>query len=195
MNKYHGHTSNAQDTKPNWAPKPYSQNQANLITKLVAEKGISKETFLAQFPARPETFEDGSKIISWLYEQSKANPSQPSSPQVNNWDDITDGNYALPYKGKTHFYRVSRKEGKGKWVGRTFVNVQERASDELYRIEDRKRQTAILHSIREYGVEESHLLFSQVMDKCWHCLKSIGDETNPYKVHGLGPVCGPNIMG
>jgi hypothetical protein len=33
------------------------------------------------------------------------------------------------------------------------------------------------------------------MDSCWHCFKDIGDETNPYKPHGLGPVCGPKVMG
>lgn len=205
---------NAVDTKPNWAPKPYTQGQADLIKTMMAERGISTATLLKVFPSRPATFADGSKVVGWLKGLPLADkkcsacgepkgqlahpcglmpkPSQPTAPQA--WDDITDGNYALPYNGKTHFYRVSRREGKGKWAGRTFVNVQERASDELYRVPF-KRGLAIMHSIREYGVEASHKLFSEVMDQCWHCTKSIGDEDNPYKVHGLGPVCGPKIMG
>lgn len=183
---------NASDTKPSWAPRPYTQNQANLIKTMMAERGITTETLVKVFPERPKYEADARKVIEWLKGIEVA-PSQPSSPQAN-WDDITDGNYALPYNGKTHFYRVTRRDGKGKWVGRTFVNVQERASDELYRVPF-KRGLAIMHSIREYGVKESHLLFSTELGQCWHCLKGLTDENNPYKPHGLGPVCGPKIMG
>lgn len=199
----------AQDTRPEWA---LVNDAIKLIGRTMRQEGISPEAMRVAFPNRPKTMSECAKVAAWVGIQIKAKtasvaPTQPSSPQGSravkeqvkstmlNWDDITDGNYAFPYKGKTHFYRVSRREGKGKWAGRTFVNVQERASDELYRIDDRKRQTAILHSIREHGVTASHLLFSTEMGQCWHCLKSLTDETNPYKVHGLGPVCGPKVMG
>lgn len=188
----------AADKRPTWQPRPYTQNQADLIKLMMSERDITAEQLFAVFPERPTTFDEGSKVIGWLKAQTKTVAASPAStPQAkpNTWDDVTDGNYALPYNGKTHFYRVSRKEGKGKWAGRTFVKVQERASDSLYEIEGRSRQLAILHSIREYGVEASHKLFAEVMEQCWHCTKSIGDETNPYKPHGLGPVCGPKVMG
>jgi hypothetical protein len=193
------YTTTARDSRPSWEVRPYSPGQNELIKNMMAERSITPAMLLKVFPTRPATFADGRKVIEWLKGQAKAvsgTPSQPSAPQApNTWEDITDGNYALPYNGKTHFYRVSRKAGKGKYEGRTFVNVQERASDMLFRIDNRARQVAILHSIREYGAEASHLLFAEVMDSCWHCFKDIGDETNPYKPHGLGPVCGPKVMG
>lgn len=153
-------------------------------------KGAASQ-FISKYKDLPRKSQDAARSEA----VSPGPGTTPATSTPLNWDDITDGNYALPYQGKTHFYRVSRKEGKGKWAGRTFVNVQERASDELFKIEDRKRQVAILFSIREFGPAASHLLFSEVMDSCWHCLRSIGDETNPYKPYGLGPVCGPKVMG
>jgi hypothetical protein len=192
----------AQDTNPRWQGGNFSQGQANLIKNIMAERGVTPEMLLAVFPERPKTFVEGGKVIAWLKAQTKteATPAPPSSPQAKpvvaaNWDDIIDGNYAFSYNGKTHFYRVSRREGKGKWAGRTFINVQERASDDLFRIEDRKRQAAILHSIRENGPEACRMRFASELGQCCFCLKSLTDETNPYKARGAGPDCGPKYLG
>lgn len=171
--------------------------EVQAIGQFAKKWNISLQELTAAFPNRPVTSEDTTAIVQWMVARRREMTSTPtpSSPQGQpNWDDITDGNYALPYNGKVHFYRVSRREGKGKWAGRTFINVQERASDDLYRVPF-KTGLAIMYRIREYGVEASHLLFSTELGQCWHCLKSLTDDTNPYKQYGLGPVCGPKIMG
>ena len=186
----------ARDTRPAWEPKPYTEKQAAFITKLMEVKGITPEALRSVFPSRPSSAADASKVLDWLrglpYAEKKASSPSKGAP---NWDDIPDGNYAFEYQGKTHFYRVSRKAGKGKYTGRTFVNVQERASSVLYRVDDYKRRAAILRSIREKGPEACGLLFAERLGKCRFCFEDLTDEDNPYKVRGAGPVCGPKHLG
>ena len=182
----------ARDTRPAWEPKPYTEKQAAFITKLMTECGITPEALRAVFPSRPSSAADASKVIDWLKGQQATVTVTKTAP---NWDDIPDGNYAFEYQGKTHFYRVSRKAGKGKYAGRTFVNVQERASSVLYRVDDYKRRAAILRSIREKGPETCGLLFAQRLGKCRFCFEDLTDEDNPYKALGAGPVCGPKHLG
>lgn len=120
----------------------------------------------------------------------------PAKPAYDKYDDITDGNYAYERDGKTHFYRISRSEGKGQYAGRTFLNIQERASEQLFNVRGAwPVRRAILDAIRTAGVEASHLLYSTTLTRCWHCNILLTDTDNPYKVHGLGPVCGPKVMG
>lgn len=124
-------------------------------------------------------------------------PQATDKPDFDDFADITDGNYAIVREGKTHFYRVTRKAGKGQYAGRTFTNLQERASDSLFRVEGPwPVRKAILNAIREAGVEASHLLYSSALSRCWHCNITLTDDRdNPYHAHGLGPVCGPKVMG
>lgn len=120
----------------------------------------------------------------------------PGKMAYDAYQDIVDGNYAIQADGqKTHFYRVSRKEGKGQYAGRTFLNVQERASDGLFKIYNWGTRQQILTAIRTAGPEASRLMFSARLGRCWNCYKSLTDEDNPYKIHGLGPDCGPEVMG
>jgi hypothetical protein len=113
-------------------------------------------------------------------------------PAYDAYDDVPDGNYALDLnRDKTHFYRVSRKTRNG----RTYVNVQERASDELFKIYNWDQRKAVLEDIRAVGAEASRMMFSERLGRCWHCYISLTDENNPYKIHGLGPICGPKVMG
>lgn len=151
-------------------------------------------------PAPVDTFyADGAERGSITHAQATryaANAARRDAPAYDPYDDILDGNYAIQADGeKTHFYRVSRKEGKGQYAGRTFVNVQERASESLFRIYDRARRTTILNDIRTAGPEASRLMFAERLGRCWHCFLALTDEDNPYKIHGLGPICGPNVMG
>jgi hypothetical protein len=108
------------------------------------------------------------------------------------YDDITDGNYAIERDGKTHFYRVTRRAGKGQYAGRTFINIQERASDVLHPVRGNwTDRSAILNEIRAAGVDESHLMYADRLGRCWHCHASLTDDTgNPYRHLGLGPICG-----
>lgn len=206
----------AQDSKPRWQPKPYTQGQADLIKTMMTERGITTDVLRTVFPSRPSSAADASKVIEWLKAQPRADQTcpycgdpkgqlrhacrlmsqvKPIAKAAPNWDDIPDGNYAYEYHGKTHFYRVSRKAGRGKYAGRTFVNVQERASSVLYPVDDYKQRAAILHSIRENGPEACGLLFAERLGKCRFCFEDLTDEDNPYKSRGAGPVCGPKRLG
>lgn len=125
----------------------------------------------------------------------KAEKSADVKPthKFDDYADICDGNYAYLYNGKTHFYRVTRVEGKGKWEGRTFINVQERASDELYKVYDYNMKKSILAEIRNQGIETSQKMFAERLGRCWRCGKTLTDEFNPYKSQGLGPDCGTKV--
>lgn len=121
----------------------------------------------------------------------------PVKPAFDAYDDVTDGNYAIVRAGKTHFYRITRKQGRGQYAGRTFTNIQERASEELFPVRGPwATRKAILEAIRAAGVDASHLLYSERLTRCWHCNIILTDDTtNPYRPYGLGPVCGPKVMG
>lgn len=153
---------------------------------------------IASYNGRPvDTFyADGAERGSITPEQATRYAANEARRDAPAYDDIVDGNYAIQADGqKTHFYRISRKEGKGKYAGETFLNVAERASDTLFRIYDRKRKTEILNAIRTAGPVPSRLMFAERLGRCWNCYKSLTDEDNPYKIHGLGPDCGPKVMG
>lgn len=127
-------------------------------------------------------------------------PAAPVAPDTtpkrtyDAYDDVTDGNYAITdANGKNHFYRVSRREGKGQYAGRTFINLQERASEELFRVQDGWAVKArILDAIRTAGVEASHLAYATLLSRCWHCHTALTDNTQPHFARGLGPYCGEN---
>lgn len=126
-----------------------------------------------------------------------ATPEPVKARTFDSYDDITDGNYALvDPDGKNRFYRITRKGGKGQYAGRTFINIQERASEELFPVRGAwARRAAILDRIRTAGVEASHLLYAQLLKRCWHCHTELTDNTQPYHRFGLGPYCGPKVMG
>jgi len=119
----------------------------------------------------------------------------PAKPAFDAYDDITDGNYAVERAGKTHFYRITRSEGKGQYAGRTFINIQERASDALFPVRGAwPVRKSVLDSIRTTGVESAHLMYADRMGMCWHCNRPLTDDTgNPYRKFGVGPICGPKL--
>lgn len=120
----------------------------------------------------------------------------PNKPAYDAYDDVTDGNYAVVRAGKTHFYRITRREGKGQYAGRTFLNIQERASDSLFPVRGAwPIRKSILDSIRAAGIDAAHLLYADKIGCCWHCNKTLTDDDNPYRIYGLGPICGPKVMG
>lgn len=123
-------------------------------------------------------------------------PVTTSKATYDAYDDITDGNYAITdAEGKNHFYRITRKDGKGKHAGRKFINVQQRVSDDLLRVYGGWAvKRAILDKIRKAGVAEAHLAYATLMDSCWNCNKSLTDNIgNPHKSRGLGPDCGERM--
>jgi hypothetical protein len=121
-------------------------------------------------------------------------PVPPATRSYDKYDDVTDGNYAITdANGKNHFYRVSRREGKGQYAGRTFINLQERASEDLFRVQGGWAVKArILDAIRTAGVEAAHLAYATLLKRCWHCHMALTDNTQPHFSRGLGPYCGEN---
>lgn len=119
----------------------------------------------------------------------------PAKPAYDAYDDITDGNYAIVREGKTHFYRITRRAGRGQYEGRTFINIQERASDELFPVRGAWAiRKSILDGIRTAGVAASHLMYADRLGMCWHCNRTLTDDVhNPYRRYGLGPICGPKL--
>jgi hypothetical protein len=169
------------DSRPRWEPKPYSQNQAELIKHLMAERGITAEALLQVFPQRPTTFKEGRLVIAWLMRQPKtATPS--SSPQVH----VVDGFYAIPAGelgyDKPHFFRV--KNGRKPGV----VFLDEQASDDLHRVPFANRK-AILEYIAK-NAKEARALYGQLIGRCARCRRTLTDHSNPYFEMGLGPECG-----
>lgn len=128
---------------------------------------------------------------------ANAAPAAPAKPAFDAYDDVTDGNYAIIRSGKTHFYRITRKQGRGQYAGRTFTNIQERASEQLFPVRGAwGLRKAILDEIRRAGVAASHLMYADKLGHCWRCNLALTDDTgNPYRVYGLGPDCGPKVMG
>jgi len=176
------------------------------LGSIMKEHGITHAELHAVFPERPTTEDQCTEVAAWLSRKiterkaGSTNPPAPlpqARPKFVTAEMLPEGNYAVPGKdgGKTRFYRVSHKEGKGKWAGTTFVNIKERASDDLYDMASKSAEAAAKWAILDYGYERSRLLFSEKYDACWHCFRGLTDEDNMYKVYGLGPVCGPKIMG
>jgi hypothetical protein len=176
-----------------------SQAQRDMITRLRDKKATTSNPIISdESIANLKKSEiDYWKNFIWNlpWPAKVAAPVNADAPvqKFDDWADVVDGNYAYLYNGKTHFYRVTRVVGTGKWAGRTFINVQERASDELYKIYDYAMKKAVLTTIRETGVAISQKMFAEKLGRCWRCGKLLTDELNPYKDAGLGPDCGTKV--
>lgn len=145
---------------------------------------------------------NASRWISRLIDRIKSARTAPAAaapapvkPAYDAYTDVTDGNYAIVREGKTHFYRITRREGRGQYAGRTFINIQERSSDELFPVRGAWAvRKSILDGIRAAGVDASHLMYADRLGMCWHCNRTLTDDVhNPYRKFGVGPVCGPKL--
>lgn len=183
--------------------KPATEAQKNMIRNLRAKKATADNPIIsdAEIDALKMSEVDYWKgtIFSMPWPTAKkvelpAEKKISQSTKFDMYEDIADANYAYFWNGKTHFYRVTRETPtKGKWAGYTFINVQERASSELYPIENKATRKAILETIRKEGPEACRIRFAERLGKCSRCFKDLTDEFNPYKSIGLGPDCGTKI--
>jgi hypothetical protein len=175
--------------------KPASPAQKAMIVKLRDKKATVEKPIISdeQIENLKACEIDFWRNLIWNMPWPTVKPVEGEIKKFDDYADIVDGNYAYSYNGKTHFYRVTRQEGKGKWAGRTFINVQERASDELFRIYDYAMKKAVLTTIRENGIKECQKIFAEKLGRCWRCGKTLTDEFNPYKDQGLGPDCGTKV--
>lgn len=194
MRTYAPHEVTARDSQPAWKPKPYSQNQADLIKKLMAERGITPATLFAQFPQRPTTFAEGSEVIGWLMKQAKVEKAEGGKTYTA--PKLTTGKrgygyYAIPagvlgYE-KPHFFRVHDAKGTG------FQYLDEKASDDLYPVRGARR--AEIMKWLAANEKQAGALYGQLIGNCRFCHKDLTDENNPYKSLGAGPDCGPRYLG
>lgn len=173
----------ASDTEPAWKPKPYTQEQADQIKLLMAERHITAAMLFREFPARPADYTDGVKVINWL-----ANIALPApSPQVPALPVNVDKNgkplatrYALRDEdGTVKFYRVKA----GRKPGFYFLDVQ--ASDDTYPIKSYERKQAILGRIAA-DPKAALALYGQEIGACGRCGRTL---TSEYRKLGIGPVC------
>ena len=178
------------DTKPNWAPKPYTQGQADLIKTMMGERGVSTETLLKVFPSRPATFQDGKKVIEWLRGIPFATKVSSPAPSPQVYDGIAPKpepgkkarawHYALRNEaGEVKFYRVKA----GRKEGFYFLDVQ--ASDDYYPIKNSAAKKAILDAINA-DREAALALYGRELGRCGRCLRTL---TSEYRKLGIGPIC------
>ena len=183
--------------------RPATEAQKTMIRNLRAKKATAENPIItdAEIDALKMSEVDYWKgtifSMPWPKAAKVEMPAEKKISQAAKFDmyeDIADANYAYEWNGKTHFYRVTRSTPKsGKWAGYTFINVQERASDDLYPINNRATRKAILETIRKEGPEACRIRFAERLGKCSRCMKDLTDEFNPYKGIGLGPDCGTKI--
>jgi hypothetical protein len=173
---------NAVDSKPSWAPKPYTQNQANLINTMMKERGISAEQLRKVFPTRPSSAAEASKVIEWLKSQQVAVTVTEKYAGVSPLPESGKPHsfhYALEQDGEVKFYRVKR----GRRVGVWFVDVQ--ASDDYYPIRNPSGREAILEAIA-LDPKAALARYGQLIGRCGRCGKTL---TSEYRELGIGPVC------
>jgi uncharacterized protein DUF6011 len=180
----------AQDLRPSWAPKPYTQGQADLIKLMASERDITTAQLLSVFPERPSTFAEGSKVIEWLKAQTKT-MNTPSSPAPSQgYDGIApkakDGKRAQAYHyalteedGTVKFYRV--KAGRNP----NFYFVDAQASDDYYPIRNFAAKHAILKRINA-DRDGALALYGREVGRCGRCNRTL---TSEYRKLGIGPVC------
>lgn len=165
-----------------------SEKQAKLIDKLLIEK-VHTYTEVDVEAAKAD-WRLTRKMIDFLIAAPRKPYQAPVLVEVEptpaprarlDFAAIPDGNYALgtdtdgdPIK----FYRVS--------TNKSFKNVQVRASDELYEAPF-KAGIAILHKIVAAGIQESRMLFSTRLKRCYTCYRALTDKES--REAGQGPEC------
>jgi hypothetical protein len=179
----------ASDTEPAWKPKPYTQEQADQINTLMAERHITTKMLLGVFPKRPADYSDGVKVINWLFNVPLPTASPASSPQAGRFAGVAplekDGKakrwrYALRNEaGEVKFYQVKR----GRKPGMIFVEAQ--ASDEFFPIRNRTHREGILAAIAK-DPRAALALYGQEVGSCGRCGRTL---TSEYRKLGIGPIC------
>jgi hypothetical protein len=166
--------------------------QLGFLASLGAERdlsGLSAEDFHSMELMASEiypSFTRASALITTLKAAPKAQRS--GSQKSKAWRKLAEaipvGRYALltgPGQDKTHFYRLSERNG--------FFKLQEQASDAWYEVELKNYET-ILQAIVDFGVEPAGVLYGELIGQCRRCGRALTDDNNPYKAIGYGPDCG-----
>lgn len=190
--------STAQDSRPRWEAKTFvmTEGRANLIKTMMAERGITAEQLVAEFPSRPASKQEFQDVLTWIRGRA-ASPSAPAQGgKTHTVPTLPTGKrgygyYAIPAGvlgyTKPHFFRVKNAKGTG------FQYLDEKASDNLYPVRGARR-AEIMKWLAEND-RQAGALYGQLIGNCRFCHKDLTDETNPYKAQGAGPDCGPKYLG
>lgn len=105
-------------------------------------------------------------------------------------DKIPDGRYAvdLPGGDKVKFYALRTSKHNG------YFTVTHHVSDDRYPVAY-SRYEEIFTAILAAGVQAAGKRYADEYGKCYNCGRALTDTDNPYKPYGLGPDCGPKVMG
>lgn len=168
------------------------------IASLMRDFGISRDELLEEFPNRPTTEEQCTKIALWLSARIKEKQNNttsvsspiptPPAPQVklpanadkNGKARPTYYAVTLPGEDRLRFFRVKagRKEG--------FYFVDEQASDDLYPVRQGARKGTILGTIMK-DPEAAMRRYGQEIGRCSRCGRTLTDPVS--REFGIGPDC------
>jgi hypothetical protein len=105
--------------------------------------------------------------------------------------DVPDGRYAVnvPEYGqdKLQFFRVSTND-KG------YTRITQYVSEARNPVQW-SQYVKVLGAIKDEDPEKARITFAAELGRCWRCGLQLTDTHNPYKPFGLGPDCGPKVMG
>lgn len=114
--------------------------------------------------------------------QVRAGHGEPTPAEPTSTEAPEEGRYAVEHEGVLKFYRVSN--GKGRWAGRTFLEVQ--ASDERYPIRSAATKAEIFALILANPLEAAKR-YGQELGACHRCGRTLTDATS--RELGIGPDC------
>lgn len=101
---------------------------------------------------------------------------------VRDAQGVAEGRYAVEHEGVLKFFRITK--GKGRWEGRTFIEVQ--ASDDRWPVRNPAKRQEILELIAENPVEAA-VRYGVELGSCHRCGRTLTDATS--RELGIGPDC------
>jgi uncharacterized protein DUF6011 len=150
-----------------------AETKANVTENMVKSLSVRLE----QGFSRQAASDFIGKYKDWPVKVSEVPAVESREPVI-----VDAGRYAIMDNGVLKFYRVTK--GKGRWAGRTFVDVQ--ASDDFHPIRDRAHRDAILVAIADAPMQ-AMVRYGHELGVCGKCGRTLTDESS--RAAGIGPVC------
>lgn len=161
--------------------------QIGFIRSLFRERDTDALTsvqvdWLETFELRRLNREQASRVITALQKLDRASEETKAKAQGGP-HGVPNGRYAIQHGGTLKFFKVSSPT-EGRWVGRTFVEVQ--ASSEFYPIRNQAERQLILAHIAD-DIRGAMLRYGQEIGSCGHCGRTLTNEES--RELGIGPIC------
>jgi hypothetical protein len=149
------------------------------------EQGFAKfagSQFITTYKDLPRVTAAMAEAIAPTADESEIRETPAPVADRRDAQGVPAGRYAVEEDGTLKFFRVT--EGKGRWAGRTFLEIQ--ASDDRYAVRNPERRAAILKTIAE-DLLDAERRYGQELGKCSRCGRTLTDETS--RAYGIGPDC------